>query len=480
MADSKVATEAARRLAAAAENDTVYADVYLARARDVLSGVLSRTQYDALRGIQRDIDQAVKQCRTATMLQDWKKVDELGAEVERLKHAAQEGAPLRDLGGQIYDPVGVSIDPFSPGFDFLARAAGDRAALRDEIVANLAALAKADAPNASFYDGRRAYFAALAIESRKAETGKPAKARTSAEVEQLAAQAAQRGDIAQLRRYAQEILELAKAAPAPEPDKADAKSTVGAAAYRCPVDLAAPFPGDAPARAEKLGLVVARTEPAAAVASLMDFVAARIWQPDIVEHAQNEGTLRANAQVDELGLPADVAQNIKVLVAQFLTNPFVNSGGARFFPRFTAETVLLEAFAEDDDAPESGGLLHALGLSKRRGLARLEVDDALLAHGNDVIERELGLDPREFRLVCIPQDIYARYGRDHGWGERQQWTHFDGYQVLRDGTLRALAGGDVRYGGLNDLVSLGLTDQRDSVIVRFAVIRRARHVARWL
>lgn len=478
MADPTGPTETARRLAAAAENDTVYADVYLSRAREVLADVLSRSRYDSLRRIQSDIDQAVKQCRTATMLQDWKQVDELAAQVERLKAAAQEGAPLRDLGALVYDPVGVPIDPFSPGFDFLPGADRDRADLRDEIVANLKALAAADAPQAAFYDARRASFAALAIESRKGETGKPAKARTVAEVEQLAAQAAQRGDIAQLRQYAQEILELGKTAPAATA-KVAARSAVGAAAYRCPVDLAADFPADATKRAAALGLVVARTEPPAEAASLFEFVAARIWQPDLAEQVQSEGTLRANAAVDELGLPAEVAENIKVLVAQFLTNPFVNSGGARFFPRFAAETVLLEDFAEDA-VPPNGGLLHALGLPGRRGLARLQVDDALLAHGNDVVARDLGLDAREFRLVCVPQDVYARYGRDHGWGERQQWTHLDGYQVLRDGTLRALAGGDVRYGGLNDLVSLGLTDQRDSVIVRFAVIRRARHVARWL
>lgn len=479
MTDPAGPTEAARRLAAAAESDTVYADVYLSRARDVLADVLPRSRYDSLRRIQHDIDQAVKQCRTATMLQDWTQVDQLAAQVERLKHDAQEGAPLRDLGALVYDPVGVSIDPFSPGFGFLPGADRDRADLRAEVVGNLKALAAADAPLAAFYDARRAYFTGLAIESRKGDTGKPEKKRSVAEVEQLAAQAAQRGDIAQLRQYAQEILELGKTAPSAEAEKAETKSTVGAAAYRCPVDLAAEIPADAVKRAAALGLVVARTEPAAEAASLFDFVAARIWQPDVAEQAQSEGTLRANAAVDELGLPADLAQNIKVLVAQFLTNPFVNSGGARFFPRFSAETVLLEDFAESAEPP-GGGLLHALGLPARRGLARVQVDDALLAHGNAVVERDLGLDPREFRLVCIPQDLYARFGRDHGWGERQQWTHFDGYQVLRDGTLRALAGGDVRYGGLNDLVSLGLTDQRDGVVVRFAVIRRARHVARWL
>jgi hypothetical protein len=158
----------------------------------------------------------------------------------------------------------------------------------------------------------------------------------------------------------------------------------------------------------------------------------------------------------------------------------VYSGGARFLPRFGVETVLVEDFPEDTGPPTDGKLLHALGLAKRRGLARVEIDDRLLERGNEIVAQQLGLDPREFRLVCVPQDVYARYGRDHGWGKRHQWTHFDGYQVLRDGALRALAGGDVRYGGLNDLVSIELTDQRDSVIVRFAVIRRARHVARWL
>ena len=62
---------------------------------------------------------------------------------------------------------------------------GERRAGRDEIVANLKVLAQADAPNAAFYEQRRSYFAGLAIESSKSETGKPAKTRTSAEVKGL-------------------------------------------------------------------------------------------------------------------------------------------------------------------------------------------------------------------------------------------------------------------------------------------------------
>ena len=102
MTDPAGPTEAARRLAAAAENDTVYADVYLSRARDVLADVLPRSRYDSLRRIQHDIDQAVKQCRTATMLQDWTQVDQLaGAMIEQLAElfvAPPRGAQQRGRG----------------------------------------------------------------------------------------------------------------------------------------------------------------------------------------------------------------------------------------------------------------------------------------------------------------------------------------------------------------------------------------------
>jgi hypothetical protein len=45
--------------------------------------------------------------------------------------------------------------------------------------------------------------------------------------------------------------------------------------------------------------------------------------------------------------------------------------------------------------------------------------------------------------------------------------------------LRALAGGDGRFGGHFDLVSISSSDSRDGVYARFAIIRRARQVLRW-
>lgn len=77
-------------------------------------------------------------------------------------------------------------------------------------------------------------------------------------------------------------------------------------------------------------------------------------------------------------------------------------------------------------------------------------------------------------MVCIPFDAYLRLAPELGWGRRELWTHFDGYQVVRGPRLRALVGGDVRYGGAADLVGIGLDYDQERIIARFAVVRRKR------
>jgi hypothetical protein len=82
------------------------------------------------------------------------------------------------------------------------------------------------------------------------------------------------------------------------------------------------------------------------------------------------------------------------------------------------------------------------------------------------------------RTWCIPPDLYLRVGRERGWGQRPEWTHFDGYRVLERGRLLALVGGNSRYGGLVDLCGISPMDERENVVARFAVLRRARLGAR--
>jgi hypothetical protein len=132
---------------------------------------------------------------------------------------------------------------------------------------------------------------------------------------------------------------------------------------------------------------------------------------------------------------------------------------------------------KEGEPPPASALLAALGFSSRHGLPRIAIEQALLAHGGDVLEKELGLDPRVFRLVCIPADVHLRLGEAEGWGRQPFWTHFDGYLVMADGRLRALAGGDVRFGGLYDLLGISRDYDADRVMARFAVVRRERMVA---
>jgi hypothetical protein len=143
-----------------------------------------------------------------------------------------------------------------------------------------------------------------------------------------------------------------------------------------------------------------------------------------------------------------------------------------------AETVFVEGFPETDDPPIDSPLLKALGLARRKAVSRVAIETALEERGLAVLEQDLGLDPRVYKLVCIPCDVYVVAGGERDWGKGEVWTHFDGYQVIGNGQLRALVGGDVRYGGRHDLVSIARDDERDKVITRFAVVRRERMVVR--
>ena len=124
-------------------------------------------------------------------------------------------------------------------------------------------------------------------------------------------------------------------------------------------------------------------------------------------------------------------------------------------------------------------MLAALGLPGRRGVSRIAIEEALLVHGAGLYSRtDSASIPRVFRVVCVPPDVHLRLGEAEGWG-RQPFsrTHFDGYLIMADGRLRALAGGDVRFGGLYDLLGIGRDYDSDRVMARFAVVHRERMVA---
>ncbi len=235
--------------------------------------------------------------------------------------------------------------------------------------------------------------------------------------------------------------------------------------------LSRPFSRDTCDRAARLGIVRHRLE------STFDEISARLkptWGVALGQ-AAGEGVRLS------VTIPADAEEALRQNLAVLTKQVVVTSAGTRYVPSCVEEDLLVEVFDEPSPAaarpPAPSPLLAALGLPRRSGLARGAIERALRAHGADVVT-DLGLDPREFRVVCVPADVYTRLGAKVGWGRQELWTHFDGYVVSPDEKLLPLAGGDVRYGGLHDIVAVGAGYDSDRLIARFAVVQR-RRFATW-
>jgi hypothetical protein len=461
-------------LVEAANTDTVYRDIHLRRARELLGSTLDESAYRAIGSTQKEIDELVRRSRSAVLQRDWAQAAELSGQIDGMRQRVAKMGKLANVGKEVYEAETVSFEPFSPGKHLAANATASQAGMRTQAIDTLASLAKLDAGAKAFYEKRRSYFSGLEVKSVTVSQ-KGAK-RDRAGAEKLAMEAAERGDTVALQRLAKELRDWKESETAVTPSSTPVMSN----RYECPIDLAAPFPAQATERARELGFVEVRTTPYAEFAKVREVIYTHVDQPvPSNPDMEREGVLRARAMAEkELPTGLDTEES-RVLAGQFIQQIFINSGGVRYLSPPGAETVLLEDFAENESADAPSKLLTALKLSKRSGLSRTEIESALTRFGSDILANTLGLDPAEYRLICIPYDVYVRAGRDGRFGKWHHWTHFDGYQVMAGNRLRALAGGDGRFGGLYDLVSISPSDARDGVYARFAVVRRARMTLRW-
>jgi len=473
-----------RFLTEVAKADTVYRDLYLQRASVRLAALLPKAEYEQLKVQDTTIENLLAQTRRAVDRQEWTQVQELTARATALRDLLAKKKSEMELAKEVFAAPDVVIDPFSPGFSALFGAGGrSTASMREGLVTTLTALTKADPEWSDLYAQRQAYFSGLSL---LAESQVQKAVGDSANVlQQKMQQAAEKGDLAQLNRLAGEMLK-ASAKPKSEPMAGESRQapTLQRSATSS-ATLAQPFPASAidPARALGFAHVEIKPQIPTLQKALKEFLDWYTWHPSFpVTELAKEGSMHLRPLVKEalkeVPEAAGVTEPLVEMAAQFSLHPYVNGGGARYFPILVdTEFVLVEDFPEEG-AAEGGELFSVLGLKQRRGLSRMEIETALREQGNQVLQERLGLDPRAFRLVCVPFDMYFRVGRDRGWGQQQQWTHIDGYQVMQGSRLRALVGGDVRYGGLLDLCSISPADQREGVMTRFAVVHRERLLTR--
>jgi hypothetical protein len=447
--------------------DTVYRDVYLDRARTILTPLLSLEDFHRLEQERAALAELPLTISRALDNENWSLVKQLSERAQTLKRAIEDKGGLLQMARSIYDVYDVCLDPFSPGLEPFTRIARrELPTLRKRTLDLLERLERADTAWNDFYAARRRAFQARPQTAADLDTDVTSSPTTALE---SARQALKAGDLKRLAALADALIAtgtprasvVSHAASVPVPRMEDAHGQ----------DLQpVAYSSETLARARQLGLTPRHLESRMELASLRRYA----WTPAADE--------RGHSAAAHVPLPSGSPEALRDGLAMFAIHPLVNSGGARYLPSLVAEDVLVEDFPDpaDGQTPPASELVKNLGLPGRRGLPRIAIERALLMHGARILEKELSLDPGVFRLVCIPPDVYVRVGEAEGWGQQPFWTHFDGYlirTVVGQVRLQALAGGDTRYGGLYELLAVGREYDSDRLLARFAVVQRARMAA---
>ena len=460
---------AVARLVTAADGDPVYRDVYLRRAAAMLSPFVSEASYASALTGREQLAKLLAQARAAVARQDWPHVQEIGTQAANLQRSLDAEKGVLSVAEAVYGAPAVVLDPFSPGVS--SKRWPGAAQARAELDAALVDLARDDPEARDLYASRKKALDAVTVASGPTPGAKAGDV-SAANVEMQAMQALERGDASALQSLAESMLGRRAAA-----QPAGAGSTPTAhGAIAVPAVLGEPLAEACLPAAQALGLERVETKlatpgVAAAVTSFIERYA--LGASPAVHDRSTEGVARVAVAAEEVAIPPEVAAIFAETISLFALNVFVNSAGVRYVPvPAPCEVVLLETHADGDETVTP--LLRELGLDRRRGLSRDDIEDRLHKSAARIVAERLGLDPLAFRIVCVPPDVFMRAGRDRGWGQRPEWTHFDGYQVMKSGNLRALVGGNSKYGGLVDLCSISRDDARDNTFVRFAVIRRDR------
>ena len=457
-ATPQAALRIAEELVNVAHLDTIYADLYLQRARDILRSELSEDEYAGLLRLQTEAANLPNRIRNAISVGAWAEVRTLAARLSTLNQTLSDTQDVRTATQNICEFGLDLVDPFSLGLSELAGALDtELPAMRDRAIALLAWLREANPDWGELYAARRAALAGLNFAAPARGSQEPAAPSEQAE------QALASGDLERLESLASRLSSEVGSPSPGTPQSSHATSLP---------DLTYSFSPETVARAARLGLAPLHVE---SVRTRVKELYRHAWRPTLPEE---EGAAQGAVRVPVRFAPHTPAA-LRERLELYLDRPFVNSGGARDLPYLAEEDFLVETFDEPTPGspPAHSALLDALGLSTRYGLSRDRLARALFVRGNEIV-RDMGLDPRAFRLVCIPSDLHVRIGHKQGWGTQPFWTHLDGWMVLPRHKFLALAGGDVRFGGIYDLVGVGAHYDSDHIFARLAVVLR-RRMAAW-
>ncbi len=443
--------------------DWLYADLYLDRAAQLLPKLCTQTRYRQSLEATGRLANLTDRLRRAAERGDLTAVEELAEEGLHARKDRFDDSELFSMAARVYGPRCIDVDPAALALTgVVAQSRQHTTHARDRVLEELWVLESNDAELRRFYRDRSRYFEQIAIVN---DDSARTTVDTSTRRDELF-DAIRRGDFARVQRLA-----------SPPGDRSQSKrGRVRPPRPATPTieNLALPFPKRARQACNLFGLAPEVLDAFAGANSYLSCTCA--------DHATFPPSPLSETNKKAVGCtcghacPPDIQGALQDNLELLMVHPFVTSVGTRYLPWFGREAVLVETFPENvSDSPSE--LLSALGLSARRGLPRMKIEDALRRNGPKVSEL-LELDPVEFTLACIPFDVYARLAPRYSWGLRELWTHFDGYQLTSGSRLSALVGGDVRFGGPYDLCTVARDYDPERLIARFAVLRRQRFLVR--
>ena len=85
MAKDTNATKVVGLLIEVANGDTVYRDLYLRRARQLLSATLDESAYRAIGSSDKEIEDLMRRSRSAVLQRDWDQAAKLSAQADGLR-----------------------------------------------------------------------------------------------------------------------------------------------------------------------------------------------------------------------------------------------------------------------------------------------------------------------------------------------------------------------------------------------------------
>lgn len=443
--------------------DLLYSDEYLFRAESLLGEILARQDYAALCRDQDELARVTAQLRQAAEKEDWERVRGLGELGAGMRERVAARAGVLPLADAVYGPRIVHADGATLGMNgVVSQPAANLARLRSTSLAQLELLTRQDPESGSFYRSRIRHFEGLEF-----DTGGGASPRVDPkELREQILEAADQGSFDRIRRLTNALPEKGSSASgrfrATSPQEDQIRS------------LEAPFPDKPLATASGLGLAAELLPASPALNGYLSCCCAE--RAKLSDQPLGETERDPSECTCGHPCPPEVTARLRENLDFLLGHPFITSAGNRYLPWFGSETCLVETFPENDPDARTP-LLDELQISRRHGVSRVVIENALLTHGPRLI-RQIGLDPVEFQLVCIPFDAYLRLASKYGWGQRELWTHFDGYQITRELQLWSLVGGHARFGGPEDMSSLSREYESDRLTARFAILRRRRFLAR--